>query len=242
MDDRGYLGLFRKFFDHEFWKEKRKFSKAEAWIDLMRSARYGENPERLFDKRGEYTLEHGDIYISLRYLGERWQWSKNKVRHFLDTLERLESISVKKRDSHRTIIHVTNLKAYTEWIQGKRDKKDSEGTVKGQSRDSEGTKKKKVKKVKKVKVKGIATDSPCIEDFNPSEATVKVCKDLSVGQKKFKALAECCFDHFRSKGEKRVDWQATVRNWIKRDKEMNFGKRSPDEEERPPNYAGRVEK
>lgn len=147
--DQGYLGIFRKFFnEHEFWKEKRKYSKAEAWIDLMQSARYGEEPETLFDKRGSYVLEYGDVYISLRYLGERWQWSKNKVQGFLLYLEKRESILVKKRDSHRTVIHIANLKGYTEWIKGERD---SEGTVKGQSRDSEGTKKKKVKKEKKVK-------------------------------------------------------------------------------------------
>ena len=149
MDQRGYLGLFRKFFDeHEFWKEKRKYSRAEAWIDLMQSARYGEEPETLFDKRGSYILEYADVYVSLRYLGARWQWSKNKVGHFLEYLRIRESILFKKRDSHRTIIHIINLKGYTEWIQGKRD---SEGTVKGQSRDSEGTKKKKVKKDKKDK-------------------------------------------------------------------------------------------
>lgn len=149
--NQGYIGLFRKFFsDHEFWREKRKYSKAEAWIDLMQSARYGEEPETLFDKRGSYVLEYGDVYISLRYLGERWQWSKNKARGFLDYLEKRESILVKKRDSHRTIINIINLKGYVEWIKGERD---SEGTVKGQSRDSEGTKKKKVKKEKKEKNK-----------------------------------------------------------------------------------------
>ena len=146
--DQGYIGLFRKFFnEHEFWKEKRKYSKAEAWIDLMKDARYKDEPETLFDKRGSYVLEYGDVYISLRYLGERWQWSKNKVRHFLEYLEKRQSISFKKRDSHRTIINIVNLKGYIEWVKGKRD---SEGTVKGQSRDSEGTKKKKVKKEKKV--------------------------------------------------------------------------------------------
>lgn len=150
--NQGYVGLFRKFFDHEFWKERRKYSKAEAWIDLMQSARYGEGPETLFDKRGSYILEYGDVYISLRYLGERWQWSKNKVQGFLNYLEKRGSILVKKRDSHRTIIHIINLKTYKDWIKGRRD---SEGTVKGQSRDSEGTKKKKVKKDNKEKNKDI---------------------------------------------------------------------------------------
>lgn len=146
----GYLGVFRKFFDHEFWKEKRQYSKAEAWIDLMQCARYGEKPENLLDKRGAYILEYGDVYISSRYLGERWIWSRTKVTKFLEYLEKRESITYKKKDSHRTIINITNLKSYTDWIQGIREEKASDHTseepVKGQSSDSEKPKKKKEKK------------------------------------------------------------------------------------------------
>jgi hypothetical protein len=213
----GYLGLFRKFFDeHEFWKEKRKYSKAEAWIDLMQSARYGEEPETLFDKRGSYILEYGDVYISLRYLGERWQWSKNKVQHFLEYLRKRESITFKKRDSHRTIIHIVNLKGYTEWIKGKRD---SEGTVKGQSRDSEGTKKKKVNKEKKdnnIKIKRFVppkldeVKAYCLERQN------------SVDPNKW-------IDHYESNGwmvgkNKMKSWKAAIRTWESND--LNNAKKS----------------
>jgi hypothetical protein len=136
--DNGYIKLYRKFFDSELWQEKRKYSKAEAWIDLIEMARWGEEPETLLDKRGSYVLEFGDIYISARFLGIRWQWSKNKVIHFLEYLEKRESILFKKRDSHRTIISLVNLKVYLGWENGK---KDSKRTAKGQGRDGEGTKK-----------------------------------------------------------------------------------------------------
>lgn len=152
---QGYLGIFRKFFDHEFWKEKRQYSKAEAWIDLMQCARYGEKPENLLDKRGAYILEYGDVYISSRYLGERWLWSRTKVSKFLEYLEKRESITYKKKDSHRTIINITNLKSYTDWIQGAREEKASDQTsekpVESQSSASEKPKKKKVKKDNNVK-------------------------------------------------------------------------------------------
>lgn len=183
---QGYLGIFRKFFDeHEFWKEKRKYSRAEAWIDLMQCARYGEEPETLFDKRGSYTLEYGDVYISLRYLGERWQWSKNKVKGFLDYLEKRESIMVKKRDSHRTIINIVNLGSYVKWIQGERD---SEGTVKGQSRDSEGTKKKKVNKEKNENNKNIYENFPSLnipkwEEWLKYKALIKAKYKTERGEK-----------------------------------------------------------
>ena len=78
-----------------------------------------------------------------------------------------------------------------------------------------------VKKTPKKKTpKKLPTDPPQPGDFKPTEATVNVCKEFSVGQKKFKTLAASCFDNFRSKGLKRIDWQATVRNWIRKDAEF----------------------
>ncbi len=146
MIDKGYIKLFRKFFlEHEFWLEDRTYSKAEAWIDLIYCARWGKEPKQMIDKRGSYVLEFGDIYISYRYLGKRWSWSKNKVDSVLAHLAKRKSITYKKRDSHRTIINITNLRTYIEWENGK---KDSERTVKGQGKDSEGTKKKTEKERK----------------------------------------------------------------------------------------------
>ncbi|MCK5611796.1 hypothetical protein KAR91_58545 [Candidatus Pacearchaeota archaeon] len=206
---QGYLGIFRKFFnEHEFWKEKRKYSKAEAWIDLMQSARYGEEPETLFDKRGSYILEYGDVYISLRYLGERWQWSKNKVQGFLAYLEKRESILVKKRDSHRTIIHIANLKGYTEWIKGERD---SEGTVKGQSRDSEGTKKKKVNKEKNEKKKTYGI-------FNNVKLTDEELSKLKEKFSDYTTRIEKLGEYIKSRGVRYKCHYATILTWARKDK------------------------
>ena len=76
---------------------------------------------------------------------------------------------------------------------------------------------KKGKKAKKKKEPSLPTTPPQPEDFEPTKATVNVCKEFGVGQKKFKSLSASCFDHFRGLGKKRVDWQATIRNWIRKD-------------------------
>lgn len=168
--DNGYIKLFRKFFEGEFWQIERIYSKAEAWIDLMEMARWGSEPTTRTDSRGQYTLHFGDIYLSYRFLGIRWKWSKNKVRHFLETLEGNQSISFKKRDSHRTIVSLTNLKTYLEWESGK---KDSKGTVKGQSRDSEGTKKKPLDPVKPLKPKTLKNFSSDSDEYRLADYLYK---------------------------------------------------------------------
>ena len=160
--DRGYIKIFRKLFrDHEFWKEKRIYSKAEAWIDLLQSARWKDEPEKLIDKRGSYILELGDIYISDRYLAKRWRWSTKKVRNFLTYLIERESIKYKIRSSRRTIITIINLKSYLGWGT-------TEGITEEPQRNHRGiteeSKKKKDKKEKPVKPDNI------LPDFIPKEA------------------------------------------------------------------------
>lgn len=211
--EQGYIGIFRKFFnEHEFWQEKRKYSKAEAWIDLLRMARWKDEPEKMLDKRGAYILGFGDIYISERFLGTRWLWSTKKVRNFLSYLLEMESITFKKRSSHRTIININNLGTYIGWIKGERS---SEEAVKKQSGSSEEAKKKKVKKEKKDNM----VETP--EKFIPSQTLIDWSTKESYWKNNLLSLAESCLDHFRSKGEKRADWEATIRNWCKKDKEYH---------------------
>ena len=73
---------------------------------------------------------------------------------------------------------------------------------------------------KKKVAKKLPTKPPEVEDFKPNEATKNLCRELNIGQKKCKLLAASCFDHFRGVGKKRVDWQATLRNWIRKDAEF----------------------
>ncbi len=147
--DRGYIGLFRKFFEHNFWTKKRKYSEAEAWIDLLQMARWKDEPVTLMDDRGQYVLDIGDIHASLRFLGTRWKWSTKKVSHFLSILIQDGSIKFKIRNSVRSIIHITKLKTYMNWIKGERN---TEETLRKHSGNTEETKKKKGNKEKKENV------------------------------------------------------------------------------------------
>ena len=36
-----------------------------------------------------------------------------------------------------------------------------------------------------------------------------------------KDLIDACLDNFRSKGEKRIHWEATIKNWCRKHKEWN---------------------
>jgi hypothetical protein len=83
---RGYIALWRKIEDNFLWKERRVFSKAEAWLDLLMSARHDENPGEVVIGMKRYSCGYGQILKSTRTLASRWSWGDAKVRRFLKLL------------------------------------------------------------------------------------------------------------------------------------------------------------
>jgi hypothetical protein len=53
-------------------------------------------------------------------------------------------------------------------------------------------------------------------------------------------LVEACLDHFRAKGERRADWVATCRTWVRNEQRMNGARASPRSRDRP-QRPGRLE-
>jgi hypothetical protein len=84
MNSKGYITLSRKFFSNYYWLEKRTFSNAEAWLDLVCQARFEAARIRKLVNGREIVLSRGEIHASLRYLSERWNWSLNRVRRFVE--------------------------------------------------------------------------------------------------------------------------------------------------------------
>lgn len=143
-----FIPINRTFFDHAFWKEERVYSKAEALLDLIRSARFEESEasELIDGKMVSWT--RGQLPASLRYLAKRWQWSKNKVSTFLRLLENEQMIK-RLTANGLTVLSLTNYDKFNGRQQrGQRKKplyidvaeaedstEDKQGTVEGHGRD-----------------------------------------------------------------------------------------------------------
>lgn len=109
---RGYIPIWRKFFeDHPFWKEKRKFSKAEAWIDILQNTHFDEKPKKRLINGIWVVINYSECLMTTRYCARRWGWSNSTVARFLDTLVILEQIS-KKIEHQMTHITVLNYSVY----------------------------------------------------------------------------------------------------------------------------------
>ena len=184
-----------------------------------------------------------------------WKWSRNKVKKFMNedlelTIEkpqtseeiRLQKGKIKGHPKGHPRDTPSEKKGQPKFVfnMGLHDIKDTPSEKKGQPRDTPKDttidpniilnpkdKKKSIKKTDKKQ----KTDPPNLDDVQDfidsiSEATKNLCREKNIGQSKFKQLAETCFDHFRGKGEQKMDWESTVRNWIRNDEKFN-NKNSP---------------
>lgn len=85
MSSIGYIKLHRKLQDHKFWKERRVYSKAEAWLDILMEANYKE--EDVLIGSQIIKCERGHSLNSADTWAKRWKWSRSRVKRFLKLLE-----------------------------------------------------------------------------------------------------------------------------------------------------------
>lgn len=104
MDNSGFIPLSRKFFKHPFWTKERTFSLAEAWIDIVQTARFEVAPEKVLVNMNVLTINRGELRGSLRFLASRWGWSKDKVSRFLKLLESETMIRRETRQGESIVI------------------------------------------------------------------------------------------------------------------------------------------
>jgi len=84
MADKGWIKLNRQIMDHWMYQDK-PFNRSMAWIDLLLLADH--KTHKSLWRGNLVEFKRGDVNLSLRELGERWGWSKEKVRNFISTLE-----------------------------------------------------------------------------------------------------------------------------------------------------------
>jgi len=104
MKDRGWFPLCRNIIDDDLYCCER-FSKGQAWIDLLLLAGYKDNT---FNIRGnKINLKRGQLGYSIRALAKRWKWNRRTVNKFLLELSKCGKIQHRKTQL-TTIITILN--------------------------------------------------------------------------------------------------------------------------------------
>ncbi len=113
----GAIPLLRKFQQDPFWTERRKFSRAEAWIDLLFMARYGTETEEIWNRDELIPIRYAQILTSVVTLARKWKRSRAWVKNFINVLEKKQSISIITMDNRRTILEIVNMDKIKELLQ-----------------------------------------------------------------------------------------------------------------------------
>lgn len=94
--NEGYIPLPRRIFEHEYWNEKRVFSRFEALLDIIESARYKPGVGKMIVKNKIVEVSRGEWVASYRFLAKRWKWSTKKVSKYLEILSVNNTINIVK--------------------------------------------------------------------------------------------------------------------------------------------------
>lgn len=111
----GWIKLHRQIMENEtIWNNDEPFDCRSAWIDILLNANHKDRRIR-FDAHG-MTVKCGQWLTSINKLSERWHWSVNRTRRYLDFLEN-EHMIERKSDNKKSLLTVLNYAKY----QGFRD-------------------------------------------------------------------------------------------------------------------------
>ena len=124
---QGWIKLHRQIRGHAFFKQKRKFSRFEAWVDMLLEANHCDKKFLLGNKLED--VERGSFVTSEAKLASRWGWSRTKVRMFLDLLIN-DSMIEKISDNKKTVINIANYDIYQDSETAKEPQKNIKKTSK----------------------------------------------------------------------------------------------------------------
>ena len=119
LAEKGFVKIHRQIKEHDLYKEPRKFSKFEAWLDLLLRANY----------EIENGIEPGSFIISYGELAKSWRWDKKTAWRFLNHLMREQMIKIECHENataNATVVAIVNWGFY----QGKGNAKRHENATK----------------------------------------------------------------------------------------------------------------
>ncbi|MGN0337878.1 MAG: hypothetical protein ACI4EE_10335 [Lachnospiraceae bacterium] len=206
-----WIKLNRSITDHWLWSSGETFSRGQAFIDLLLMAAYADHP--VMSQGKKIDLKRGSMVTSIRYLSDRWRWSKDKTMHFLNDLEADGTIK-KVSDTKRTVLTIVNYDKYQGLVTSERTqnghKTDAERTQNGQTKE---------RKEGKRNISNIFVP-PTVEEVKA------YCEEKGY------SVDPCQFvDFYESKGwmvgkSKMKDWKASVRTWQRNNKTGSVGKKN----------------
>ena len=112
MSNNGWIKLHRQIRDNWIWEDAEML---RAWLDILLMVNHED--KKIYFNGKLITIKRGEKLTSILKLSDRWGWSRNRVRHFLDLLEG-DGMCTTIRTTNGTTLKVSNYKEYQGFYNG----------------------------------------------------------------------------------------------------------------------------
>lgn len=136
----GYIKLYRSIQETDVLYEHHRYSKREAWLDLLLEAAWCDHCVMYGNRK--IFVHRGDVIHSVRTLGKRWSWGIASVTRFLALLK------TERMAEHRTErgIHIITIVNYNHYQGADEENGTLSGTESGTPAERQRNEHKKEKK------------------------------------------------------------------------------------------------
>ena len=124
------MSIHRGLLDSGLWRGE-KFTRGQAWVDLILNANHAEN--RVWLKGKPITVNRGEQIRSKVTLVKTWKWNERTVSRFLNMLE-LEGMITQKSTNQTTHITICNYSKYQDKEGNSTDQSTKQSTRRVQNR------------------------------------------------------------------------------------------------------------
>lgn len=199
MADEGWVKVHRKVQNNPLWTAE-PFTRGQAWIDLILLANHKDG--YIYVRDHKIQVKRGQVGWSENRLSKRWQWSRTKVRKFLDDLEKEQQLKQEKSKSY-SLLTLINYNDYQSKEQQENNSSTSERQQKDTNKNDKNEKNDKNKFIPPVK-------SELIEYFRESGKVRVEHLDIE---------AENFINHYADKGwknssgKKMREWKRQASTW-----------------------------
>ena len=136
----GWIKLHRNIKQHWIFEDAEYF---KAWITLLLMASYDHTSHKVRNKLQK--VKRGEFFTTERELSTNWNWSKTKVRTFLELLQSDNMIKTDVSEK-KTKIFIVNYTNYQDLETIEKPKKNQEKTIEKPKKNQEKTTKEEIKK------------------------------------------------------------------------------------------------
>lgn len=246
MGDWGVFAVDRGIWEHAFLNaDKEPFTKREAWMWLVCAAAW--KPKKMSFCGRVIALQRGEFLFSIRFLANRWGWTKAKVEYFFKSLKMQDMVQDRIQDSIKIYL-VSNFNRYQTVGLPKQDTSediiaDAHRTGCGREQDKEESvkplnRKNQEESIKGPRAKSARSSKTKLPDGIPSQEGFENAQAYwqQHGREDLYAAsldqAQAFRDYHIAQGSTSADWECSWRTWYRNALKFNRKEEMTNEQRR----------